>query len=83
MEQLNMFKIMGKVKFFNDAKGYGFIIADGQPDTDIFCHYSQIMGDGFKTLSEGQSVVFDLVTANSNLYGKGKDYQCANNIEKV
>lgn len=75
-------KTMGKVKWFNDAKGYGFIQEDGG-NSDIFCHYSQITGDGFKTLSEGQTVTFDLETANSNLYNKGKDYLTAKNIEKV
>ena len=48
----------GKVKWFNDAKGYGFIeTADGK---DIFVHYSAIQKDGFKTLAEGQAVVFDV-----------------------
>ena len=51
----------GTVKWFNDAKGYGFIHADGS-ETDIFVHYSAIQGDGFKTLSEGQPVDFELVS---------------------
>ena len=51
----------GTVKWFNDAKGFGFIQAD-QIDGDIFVHYSAIQGDGFKTLSEGQPVDFELVT---------------------
>jgi CspA family cold shock protein len=49
----------GRVKWFNDAKGYGFIeTAEGK---DIFVHYSAIDKDGFKTLSEGQQVTFDIV----------------------
>ena len=49
----------GTVKWFNDAKGYGFI---ERPDgADVFVHYSAIQGDGFKTLTEGQSVEFDVV----------------------
>ncbi len=49
----------GKVKWFNDAKGYGFIeSAEGK---DIFVHYSAIQKDGFKTLSEGQDVTFEVV----------------------
>ena len=49
----------GKVKWFNDAKGYGFIeTAEGK---DIFVHYTAIQKDGFKTLAEGQTVQFDIV----------------------
>ncbi len=51
----------GTVKWFNDAKGYGFIQTDSI-NGDIFVHYSAIQGDGFKTLSEGQAVDFELVT---------------------
>lgn len=49
----------GLVKWFNDSKGFGFIQADGS-ERDVFVHYSAISGDGFKTLSEGQRVEFDL-----------------------
>lgn len=50
----------GKVKWFNNNKGFGFIEQDnGQ---DVFVHYSAISGDGYKTLSEGQTVEFDLST---------------------
>ena len=49
----------GKVKWFNDAKGYGFI--ETTEGKDIFVHYSAIQKDGFKTLSEGQEVTFDIV----------------------
>lgn len=51
---------IGKVKWFNEAKGYGFIEPDGG-GRDVFVHYSAIQGDGFKTLSEGQSVEFEVV----------------------
>ena len=49
----------GMVKWFNDSKGYGFIQADGN-ERDVFVHYTAVQGDGFKTLSEGQRVQFEL-----------------------
>ena len=49
----------GKVKWFNDAKGYGFI--ETTEGKDIFVHYSAIQKDGFKTLAEGQAVEFEIV----------------------
>ena len=49
---------VGKVKWFNSAKGYGFIeCEDGQ---DIFVHFSAITGEGYKTLEEGQKVQFEI-----------------------
>ncbi|SDW57214.1 cold shock domain-containing protein CspD [Marinobacter mobilis] len=48
----------GKVKWFNNAKGYGFIIEDGCSD-DLFAHFSSVQMDGYKTLKAGQSVTFD------------------------
>jgi CspA family cold shock protein len=49
----------GKVKWFNETKGYGFIQQDGGPD--IFVHYSAIKADGFRTLTEGDKVSFEIV----------------------
>ncbi len=49
-------KVTGKVKWFNEAKGYGFIERDS--GGDVFAHFSAIQGSGFKTLSEGQTVEF-------------------------
>lgn len=46
----------GTVKFFNEAKGFGFIEQESGPD--VFAHFSAISGDGFKTLAEGQRVQF-------------------------
>ncbi|MBZ2167773.1 MULTISPECIES: cold shock domain-containing protein [Marinobacter] len=48
----------GKVKWFNNAKGYGFIIEDGCSD-DLFAHFSSVQMEGYKTLKAGQSVTFD------------------------
>jgi CspA family cold shock protein len=48
----------GTVKWFNNAKGWGFIRQENGPD--VFVHYSQILGEGFRTLREGQVVTFEL-----------------------
>lgn len=48
----------GKVKWFNDKKGYGFITAE--TGNDVFVHHKAIQGEGFKTLAEGQEVEFDI-----------------------
>jgi len=50
--------INGKVKFFNEAKGFGFIEQENGPD--VFVHFSAIQGAGFKTLQEGQAVQFEI-----------------------
>lgn len=52
----------GTVKWFNNEKGYGFISVEGA--NDIFVHYSQILGNGFKSLEEGAKVSFDIVKSN-------------------
>ncbi len=55
----------GKVKWFNDAKGYGFI--SREQGEDLFVHYSAIQGDGFKTLSEGDAVEFEVTKGPKGL----------------
>ncbi len=55
----------GKVKWFNPRKGYGFIGTDD--GRDVFVHYSNIAGDGFKTLDEGDIVLFEVVEGEKGL----------------
>ena len=50
----------GKVKWFNNAKGYGFIVADDDENSDLFAHYSAIQTDGYRSLRAGQDVDFEL-----------------------
>lgn len=64
----------GTVKWFNDAKGFGFITPDGAGE-DLFVHFSAIQGGGFKTLKEAQKVSFDVTTGP-----KGKQ---ASNIQPI
>ena len=63
----------GTVKWFSDQKGYGFIEQDN--GEDIFVHHTEILGSGFKTLSEGDRVTFDV--------GEGKKGPAAQNVEKI
>lgn len=49
----------GRVKWFSDEKGYGFIEAEG--GEDLFVHYSEVVGEGFRTLQEGSEVEFDVI----------------------
>ncbi|HHU50090.1 MAG: cold-shock protein [Caldicoprobacterales bacterium] len=55
----------GKVKWFNAAKGFGFI--EREDGSDIFVHYSAISAEGFRTLTEGQEVSFDIVEGDKGL----------------
>ena len=55
----------GTVKWFNDAKGFGFISRDGAPD--VFVHHTAIMSEGFRSLSEGEQVEFEVVQGPKGL----------------
>lgn len=57
----------GKVKWFNNAKGYGFINEDGGTE-DLFAHYSAIQMDGYKTLKAGQAVTFNIIQGPKGLH---------------
>ena len=57
--------LVGKVKWFNNEKGYGFIVKENYDD--IFVHYSAIQDEGFKTLTEGQLVEFELIVGQKGL----------------
>lgn len=59
-----MSQVQGQVKWFSDKKGFGFINCD---QGDVFVHHSNIQMDGFKTLAEGDSVVFEVETSNRGL----------------
>ena len=63
----------GRVKWFNESKGFGFLEQDN--GDDVFVHYSAISGNGFKTLAEGDAVQFDVV--------KGPEGLQASNVTKI
>jgi CspA family cold shock protein len=59
--------LSGKVKWFNNAKGYGFIVEDGKSE-DLFAHYSAIEMDGYKTLKAGQPVQFEIIQGPKGMH---------------
>lgn len=68
-----MSTVNGRVKWFNETKGFGFLEQDG--GEDVFVHFSSIVGDGFKTLIEGQEVKFEVT--------QGQKGPQASNVEPV
>ncbi|SFW48617.1 cold shock domain-containing protein CspD [Pseudomonas sp. NFACC04-2] len=65
---MSVVKMKGKVKWFNNAKGYGFILADGKDMGDLFAHFSAIEMDGYKTLKAGQPVTFNVIQGPKGLH---------------
>jgi CspA family cold shock protein len=62
------FRERGSVKWFNDAKGFGFITREGE--SDVFVHHSAIHGNGFRSLEEGQRVEFEVMQGQKGLQAK-------------
>ena len=60
--------IQGEVKWFDPKKGYGFIV--GPEQQDVFVHFSQILGDGFRSLKDGEQVEYELVEGEKGLQAK-------------
>ena len=69
-------KVKGRVKWFNNEKGYGFI--EYKENEDIFVHYSQILQDGYKSLNQGENVYFELIETDKGF--QAKNVQAARNI---
>jgi CspA family cold shock protein len=67
-------RVSGTVKWFNNAKGFGFITRE-QEDGDVFVHFRSILGEGYRTLNEGQAVEFTLVEGPKGLQ--------AENVQKL
>lgn len=70
MSEGNGQRYTGKVKWFNNSKGYGFIVPDKKHDlgADVFAHYSSISGTGYRTLNEGDNVEFSIEKTKKGLH---------------
>ncbi len=73
-------KVSGKVKWFNNAKGYGFINEEGKSE-DLFAHFSAVRMEGYKTLKAGQAVVFDIIQGPKGLHAV--NISATQDVEKV
>jgi CspA family cold shock protein len=65
MREMKCTLVTGTVKWFNESKGYGFLVQDG--GGDVFCHHSAIQAEGFRTLAEGQKVEFEVTKGPKGL----------------
>lgn len=72
----------GKVKWFNNAKGYGFIVEDGKSE-DLFAHYSAITMEGYKTLKAGQPVQFEIIQGPKGMHAVGISAKAAADISEA
>ncbi|MCS3512808.1 cold shock domain-containing protein CspD [Pseudomonas grimontii] len=75
-------KISGKVKWFNNAKGYGFVLQEGKSE-DLFAHYSAITMDGYKTLKAGQAVTFEIIQGPKGLHAVNIDVVKTETLENI
>lgn len=67
--------VRGKVKWFDPKKGYGFVI--GPEGQDVFVHYSQILGDGFRSLKDGEEVEYELVKTDKGWQAHAVQHEVA------
>ena len=67
--------VRGKVKWFDPKKGYGFVI--GPEGQDVFVHYSQILGDGFRSLKDGEDVEYELVKTDKGWQAHAVQHEAA------
>ena len=76
-----MAQFQGSVRWFNNAKGYGFLGRDGGPD--VFVHYTAIQSDGYKSLKEGELVEYDVVQGRQRSSGRRGDDDASKRIEEL
>jgi CspA family cold shock protein len=74
-------RLTGKVKWFNENKGYGFILQDD--GRDVFVHYSEIKEDGYRTLTEGEMVEYDVTESPKGPQAKGVVRNTGNKTDQV
>jgi CspA family cold shock protein len=75
-----MEKLRGKVAWFNNAKGYGFLSHDG--GADVFCHFSSIQAEGYKSLKEGEEVLFQIVQGEKGPQADGVEVVPADTLNR-
>jgi cold shock protein len=66
-EEVAKVKVRGTCKWFNATKGYGFLVQEDKSAKDVFVHYSQLQGDGYKSLKEGDVVEFNVIQGEKGL----------------